>query len=182
MVGDDLLLPRGADIQAPVRIILRVSTSRLGRLRVGRRPRVGHAEVVFPPPSARGAVLVPAFSTADAAVAPVPAVVLVTHAVKTAGDCSIDVSFALLPNASWPEAFLLLFDVVRGALHTCNKPQSKWKHNKLIYDKVQEISFVTHLVADLRPGLQGLRGLSSPLRRPKVSNFVSARPGAPLSH
>jgi hypothetical protein len=43
--------------------------------------------------------------------------VLVTSAVEIAGDSTTGVSGILLPNASWPEAFLPLLDVVRGALH-----------------------------------------------------------------
>jgi hypothetical protein len=98
-VSNDLRLPWGADVQAPVRIILRVGTSNLGCLRVRRRPRVDHAEVVLPP-SVGGAALVPVFSSADAAVALVSTAVLVTSIVETAGDCSTSVSFALLLNAS----------------------------------------------------------------------------------
>jgi hypothetical protein len=59
-----------------------------------------------------GAAPVPAFSAADATVAPAPTVALVTSAVEIAGDCSTDVSFTLLLNASWTEAFLPLSDVV----------------------------------------------------------------------
>jgi hypothetical protein len=71
-------------------------------------------------PSVVGAVLVSVFPTADAAVAPALTVTLVTSAVETAGNYSTGVSFALLPNASWPEASLPLSYVVRGALHTSN--------------------------------------------------------------
>jgi hypothetical protein len=71
-------------------------------------------------PPAGGAVLVPTFSAADAAVAPAPTVELVTSAVETVGDFSTSVSFALLPNASWPEVFLSLSDVVEGTLRTSN--------------------------------------------------------------
>jgi hypothetical protein len=78
-----------------------------------------------------GAVLVPAFSAADAAVALVPTTAFVTFAVKTAGDCCTSISFALLPNVSWSEAFLPLSDVVGGTLHTSKRPQSKQKDNKL---------------------------------------------------
>jgi hypothetical protein len=65
--------------------------------------------------------LAPAFSATDAAVAPVPAVALIMSAVETVGDCSTGVSFALLPNTSWPEAFLPLSDIVEGALHIRKK-------------------------------------------------------------
>jgi hypothetical protein len=105
-----------------VRVILHAGPSRLGRLWVRCRLRVGHAEVILPP-SVGGAVLVPAFSAADGAVALVPTAALVTSAVETAGDYSTGVSFALIPNASRPEAFLPLSDVVGGALHTSKRPQ-----------------------------------------------------------
>jgi hypothetical protein len=45
---------------------------------------------------------------------------LVTSTVKTTGDCSIGASLPLLPNASWPEAFLALSDVVGGVLRINN--------------------------------------------------------------
>jgi hypothetical protein len=38
-------------------------------------------------------------------------------AAEPAGDSTTGVPDILLPNASWPEAFLPLSDVVRGALH-----------------------------------------------------------------
>jgi hypothetical protein len=74
-------------------------------------------------PSVGGAVLVLAFPAADAAVAPVSTAALVTFAIETADDCSTSVFFALLPNASWPEVFLPLSDVVGGVLHTSKRPQ-----------------------------------------------------------
>jgi hypothetical protein len=69
-----------------------------------------------------GAVLVPAFSTSNAAVAPVTVAALVTSAVETASDSPTDVSFALLRNTSWTEVFLPLSDVIRGILHISKKP------------------------------------------------------------
>jgi hypothetical protein len=69
-----------------------------------------------PPPSAVGGTLVPALSSSDAAVAPAPPAVLVMSTVEIAGDSITSVSGILLPIASWPEAFLPLSDVVRGAL------------------------------------------------------------------
>jgi hypothetical protein len=68
------------------------------------------------------AVLVPAFSAANATVAPVPAAVLITSAVETTDGSPTGVSFALLPNASKPEAFLPFSDVIGGALHTSKRP------------------------------------------------------------
>jgi hypothetical protein len=44
-------------------------------------------------------------------------------AVETVGDCSTGVSFTLLPNTSWPEAFLPLSDIVEGALHIRKRPK-----------------------------------------------------------
>jgi hypothetical protein len=76
-----------------------------------------------PSSSVAGVVLVTALSASDAAVAPVPPAALVTSVVETAGDSPTGDSFALLPNASWPEAFLPLSDVVEGALHTRKSPQ-----------------------------------------------------------
>jgi hypothetical protein len=46
---DDLLLPRGAGKQAPVRVILHMGPSRLGRVWVRHQPWVGHAEVILLP-------------------------------------------------------------------------------------------------------------------------------------
>jgi hypothetical protein len=48
---------------------------------------------------------------------------LVTPTVETADDCSTSTSVVLLPNTSWPEAFLPLSDVVGGALDTSKRPQ-----------------------------------------------------------
>jgi hypothetical protein len=42
--------------------------------------------------------------------------VIVTSAAEIAGDSTTGVSWILLPNASWHEAFLPLSDVVGGAL------------------------------------------------------------------
>jgi hypothetical protein len=42
---------------------------------------------------------------------------LVMSAAEAAGDSTISVSGIILQNASWPEAFLLLSNVVGGALH-----------------------------------------------------------------
>jgi hypothetical protein len=78
-----------------------------------------------------GVVLVPAFSAVDATIAPILMAALVTSTVETADDCSTGVFFALLPNTSWPEAFLPLSDVVGGAFHTSKRPNSKWQHNEL---------------------------------------------------
>jgi hypothetical protein len=55
--------------------------------------------------SASNAVVVPALPTA-----------LVTSAAEAAGDSTTGVSGILLPNSSWPEAFMPLSDVVGGAL------------------------------------------------------------------
>jgi hypothetical protein len=78
------------------------------------------------PPSSSvvGAVLVPALSTSDAVVTLAPSAVLVTSAVETASDSATDVSLVLLLNASWPEAFLPLSNVIGGALHMPKGPQS----------------------------------------------------------
>jgi hypothetical protein len=66
------------------------------------------------------AVLVSAFSVVDIVVAPAPTAELVTYAIETASDCSTGASLTLLPNTSWPKAFLPLFDVVEGAMSTSN--------------------------------------------------------------
>jgi hypothetical protein len=55
-------------------------------------------------------------SASDAAVIPAPTATLVTSAADAAGDSTTGISGILLPNASWPEAFLPLFDAVGGAL------------------------------------------------------------------
>jgi hypothetical protein len=55
-------------------------------------------------------------SASDAVVVPAPTVALVTSAVEAAGDSTTSVPGIFLRNASWPEVFLPLFDVVGGAL------------------------------------------------------------------
>jgi hypothetical protein len=66
--------------------------------------------------SVAGGALVPALSVSDTAIAPAPPAVLVMSAAEIAGDSTTGVSGILLPNASWPEAFLSPSDVVRVAL------------------------------------------------------------------
>jgi hypothetical protein len=56
-------------------------------------------------------------SASEAAVVPAPTVALVMSATKAVGDSTTGVSDILLPNASWPEAFLPLSNVVGGTLH-----------------------------------------------------------------
>jgi hypothetical protein len=76
-----------------------------------------------------GVALIPTFSVTDTIVAPAPTAKLITFAIETAGDCSIGAFFVFLPNASWPEAFLPLSDVARGALRTSNdliKMEVQW--------------------------------------------------------
>jgi hypothetical protein len=103
-----------------VRVILRTPASVACGSDVGRESAMQRSP---PSSSVAGAVLVPPLSASDATVAPVPPAALVTSAVETAGDSPTSVSFALLPNASCPEAFLPLSDIVGGALHTCKRPQ-----------------------------------------------------------
>jgi hypothetical protein len=82
--------------------------------------------------------------------------VLVTSAVKIVGDSTTGVSWILLPNASWPEAFLPLFDVVGGALHMRKDLSQKQRES---WDtKRSRKQVLTYLVADLRPGMQGFGG------------------------
>jgi hypothetical protein len=133
-------------------------------------------------PLVGGAVLVSAFSAADAVVAPASTAELVTSAVKTADDCPTSAYPALLPNASWPEAFLVLFDVAGGTLHSRKRPQSKRKHNKINVSKMTGCR--SHDLLGCRPqvGLAGLRrSFPCPLVRPKVTHLISARPRALLS-
>jgi hypothetical protein len=56
-------------------------------------------------------------SASDAAVVPAPTAALVTSVAEAAGDSTTGISDILLPNASWPEVFMLLSDIVVGALH-----------------------------------------------------------------
>jgi hypothetical protein len=53
-----------------------------------------------------------------AAVVPTPVAVLITSAAETAGDSTTGASSALVPNASWPEAFFPLPDIIGGTLLT----------------------------------------------------------------
>jgi hypothetical protein len=87
---------------------------------VGRRSVIQRSSCSRP---VGGAVLALTFSAADAVVAPALMAELVTPTVETADDCSTSTSVVLLPNTSWPEAFLPLSDVVSGALHTSKRPQ-----------------------------------------------------------
>jgi hypothetical protein len=116
MVGNDLRLPWGADVKAPVLVVLRPCTLLHGRLRAnaGNGPEVQRSP---PLPSAVGDALVPALSASDVVVVPAPSAALVTSAAEITGYSTTSVSGILLPNASWSEAFLPLSDVVGGALH-----------------------------------------------------------------
>jgi hypothetical protein len=70
-----------------------------------------------------GGALFPALSTSDAAVAPALTAALVTSAAEAAGDSTTGISSTLLPNASWPEAFFPLSDVVGGTLLMKRQPK-----------------------------------------------------------
>jgi hypothetical protein len=63
-----------------------------------------------------GGALVPALSASDATIIPASTVALVTSAAEAASDSTTGVSGNLLPNASWPEAFFPLPDVIGGTL------------------------------------------------------------------
>jgi hypothetical protein len=82
-------------------------------------------EVPRPPPSPSvvGGVLVPALSVSGTAVVATRAAALVTSAAEAAGDSTMGASGALVPKASWPEAFFMLSDVVGGILHTKRRPK-----------------------------------------------------------
>jgi hypothetical protein len=62
-------------------------------------------------------------STSGAIVVATPAVVLVTSAAEVADDSTTGISGALLPNASWPEAFFPLSDVIGGTLLMDRRPK-----------------------------------------------------------
>jgi hypothetical protein len=116
-------------------------------------------EVPQPPPSpsVAGGTLVPALSVSGAAVVPTPAAALVMLVAEAAGDSTTGASGALVPNASWPEAFFPLSDIVRGTLLTKRRPKqtaSTQGKNEVTLCVGQ----LTYLVADLRPFLQGLDG------------------------
>jgi hypothetical protein len=68
-------------------------------------------------------VLVPALSVSGTAVVATRAAALVTSAAEAAGDSTMGASGALVPNASWPEVFFMLSDVVGGTLHTKRRPK-----------------------------------------------------------
>jgi hypothetical protein len=109
-VGDDVILPWGPDVQAPITIIFSTGTPTSAAC----TSSVDYASAMKRSscsPPAGGAVLVLVFSTADAVVAPDLMVELITFAVGTVGDCSTGASFPLLSNTSWPEAFLALSDM-----------------------------------------------------------------------
>jgi hypothetical protein len=63
-----------------------------------------------------GGALVLALSASNAVVIPAPIDAIVTSVAEAAGDSTTGVFGNLLPNASWPEAFFPLSDVVGGTL------------------------------------------------------------------
>jgi hypothetical protein len=67
-------------------------------------------------PPVVGGALVPSLSSSDAAVVLALTAALITSAAEVAGDSTTGVSSILLPNASWPEAFFSLSDVIGGTL------------------------------------------------------------------
>jgi hypothetical protein len=78
--------------------------------------------VVAPTPGSEGA-LVPALSTSGVTVVQTTATGLVMSATEATGDSTTKVSGALLPNASWPEMFFPLADVVGGTLLMDRRPK-----------------------------------------------------------
>jgi hypothetical protein len=72
----------------------------------------------------------------DIAVVAAPPAVLIASAVEIAGDSTTGVSWILLPNASWPEVFLPLSDVVGGAL-LMNKDLGQTTTRELGYEARQ---------------------------------------------
>jgi hypothetical protein len=72
------------------------------------------------PPSALavGGARVRTLSASDTAVVPAPTATLITSVAEAAGDSTTGISGNFLPNASWPEAFFSLSDVVGGTLLT----------------------------------------------------------------
>jgi hypothetical protein len=70
----------------------------------------------LPSPQVVGGALVPSLSASSAANVPAPAAVLVMSATEAADDSITDVSGTLHPNASWPEAFFLLSNIIGGTL------------------------------------------------------------------
>lgn len=95
MVGGDVILPWAADVQEPISVILGAGTPTFAACgsSVGRGSAM---QMLSCSPSPGGVVLVPPFSTANAAVAPASTAKLVTFTVETAGDCSTGTSFPLL--------------------------------------------------------------------------------------
>jgi hypothetical protein len=90
-----------------------------------------------------GGALVLALSASDAAVLQAPPVVLATSAVEIAGDSTTSVSWIFLPNTSWPEAFLPLFDV--GGALLMNKYLSQTKIQELGCEAKQKAGLLTWL-------------------------------------
>jgi hypothetical protein len=80
----------------------------------------GRLQRSLPSPLAVGGALVLALSASDAVVVPALMAALVMSAAEAAGDSTTSVSGIILQNASWPEAFLLLSNVI-GELCTCEK-------------------------------------------------------------
>jgi hypothetical protein len=52
---------------------------------------------------------------------------LITSTTEAAGDSTTGVFGTLLPNASWPEAFFPLFDVIGGTLLMKRRPKQTTK-------------------------------------------------------
>jgi hypothetical protein len=156
-VSDDIVLPRGSDVQAPVIVVFDMGTPTSAAYGLS----VGCGSAMQRSSRSRlmdRTVLVSAFSATDAVVAPAPMAELVTSAVETAGDYSTGASFPLLSNASWPEAFLALSEVAGGALRTNNNLNQSEVEEKSMCKTRMGVGIVTYLDADLIPNLQGLGG------------------------
>lgn len=120
-VGDDLILPRGPDLQAPIVVILDIGTTPSKAC----CPSIGCGSAMQRSscsPPAGGAALVPSFYAMDAAVAPALMAELFTSVVETVGDCSTCTSCPMYSNAYW--TLLVLSDVTGAILHTSSNINS----------------------------------------------------------
>jgi hypothetical protein len=74
------------------------------------------------------------------------------------GDSTTGVPGALLPNASWPEVFFPLSDVIGEALLMKRRPKQTTNGQRK-YKAMTWARELTYLVAALRPRLHGLGGV-----------------------
>jgi hypothetical protein len=114
-VGNDHRLPRGASVQTPIFIVHSFHALSKNASRRWLLPRSRGVAVTAHTLGGGRRTTLDLFASGAAAV-PTPAAALITSAAEAAGDSTTGICGALVPNASFPEAFFLLSDVIGGTL------------------------------------------------------------------